>query len=271
MSTMTLQTNIKQHTKDMTQYSLFLGGLNATSKALAQYDPIKTGYGRVFMIKMPKFMDVILPTETKQFKHLLEYGSTSLEGLGNTTLEFEQMSGGYAGRAFDVATVAKDETAEVTVKMYESAGSPVRTYLDMWVSGISDPYTGIGHYHGAMDIDPTVKYAQSNHVAEMIYVSTDPTGREDGIEYACLLTNMMPKSVKKDHFNYNKGEHAIVEVDCQFTCVKYESPQINEIAKALLRRFKILRNYLHFDSGYTQTDVDNMFKPDIQDWKNYVK
>lgn len=262
----TLQSNIKQYSKDMTQYSLFLGGLNVKNKALDQYSPLKTGYARIFFVKMPTFMNKIMPNKTKNFKHLLEYGFVGVDGIQNTTLEFEQITGGYSGRQFDVGTTAKDETNEVTVKVYEFAGSPVREYTDMWMTGISDPFTGIGHYHGAMDLDPTLQYSQANHTAEAIYVQTDPTGRHTGIEYACLLANMMPKTVKKDHLNYEAGQHPIVQVDIPFTCVKYESPQINLIATELVKKFAILRDYLEFTSGYTTTDVAGMTKPAIADW-----
>ena len=268
MAENTLQTNIKENTQNITQYSLFLGGLNVKSDALAAYDPLKTGYARIFFMKMPKFMETILPNKTKKFKHLLEYGFVGVDGIGNVTLDFEQITGGYAGKSFDVASVAKDETTSITVKVYEFSGSPVREYTEMWISGISDPFTGIGHYHGAMDIDSTLKYAAVNHTAEAIYVSTDPTGRSSGIEYACLLTNMIPKTVKKDHFNYTAGEHQIVQTDIEFTVVKYESSQINTIAKALMDKFNILRDFLNFDSGYTTDFVNKMTGSTITDWSS---
>lgn len=140
----TLQSNIKKYNSDfITNYSLFLGGLNATQKSLEQYDPLKTGYSRIFFVKMPVFMEKIMPNETKRFRHLLEYGFTTINGIGNTELEMEQMTGGYAARQFETPTVAKDQTQNITLQLYEFAGSPVREYLDMWISGISDPYTGL--------------------------------------------------------------------------------------------------------------------------------
>jgi hypothetical protein len=265
----TLQSNIKEYDSSfITNYSLFLGGLNATQASLEQYDPLKTGYNRIFLLRMPVFMQKILPDQTKRFRHLVEYGFTKIDGIGNTSLETEQLTGGYAGRSFDVGTVAKDETQAVTISLYEFAGSPVREYLDMWISGISDPYTGLGHYHGAMDIDPSIKYSQHNHVMEAIYVATDPTGRSDGVEYACLLTNMIPKQVKKDHFNYESGTHGLVTVDCEFSAVKYESPQINQVAKSLMARFQTMKDYLDFNSEYTQQDVNDHYKPKIINWND---
>ena len=117
-----------------------------------------------------------------------------------------------------------------------------------------------------MDIDPSIKYAQHNHVAEAIYVSTDPTGRSDGIEYACLLTNMMPKSAKKDQFNYEQGSHPITTMDIEFSAVKYESPQINTIARALIDKFQTIKDYLNFNSEYTTNDVANKYKSKIINW-----
>jgi hypothetical protein len=174
-TTATLQSNIKQHTQNMDKYSLFLGGLNVKSEALAAYSPLKTGYARIFLVKMPVFMKSVWSDKTKKFKHLVEYGFVGIDGIQNTTLEFEQITGGYVGRQFDVATVAKDETNEITIKLYEFAGSPVRDYIEMWISGISDPLTGIAHYHGAIE-NNNVSYSQHNHTMEAIYVQTDPTG-----------------------------------------------------------------------------------------------
>lgn len=264
--TTTIQSNIKHNTKDMTKYSLFLGGTNVTSAALEQYDPLKTGQARIFFLKMPVFMKKILPTETKNIKHLMEYGFIGVDGIQNITMDFESISGGYSGKSFETATVAKDETQSVTLKLYEFSGSPVREYMTTWISGISDPFTGIGHYHGAMDVDPTILYSQVNHTAEAIYVQTDKTGRGAGIEYACLLTNMMPKQAKVDHFNYESGTHAVVQTDVEFTTTKYESAQINEVAKALVTKYGMLENYLNFKPGYTVDDVKSLPDQTIDGW-----
>jgi len=250
----TLQSNIKQAATNMQAYSLFLGGLNVRSEVLAQFTPLKTGYARIFLVKMPVFMQKQFPNKTKTFKHLVEYGFVGVDGIQNLTMDFEQVTGGYAARQFDVATVAKDETNEITVKMYEFSGSPTREYIDMWMTGVSDPMTGIAHYHGAMDLDKApVKLNQANHTMEAIYVQTDASGRHDAVEYACMIANMMPKQSKKDHFNYEAGTHSLVQTDVPFTAVKYESRQINDIAEALVKRFALRRNFLSFQSGYIDT------------------
>ena len=268
-----LQSNIKNNNKDLTKYSLFLGGLNVKAKALEQYDPLKTGYTRIFMVQMPKFMNKILPIATKNFKHMIEYGFKSIDGIQNLTMEYEAITGGYAGRSFEIPTILKDETNAITIKLQEMSGSPVREYIEMWLSGISDPHTGLCHYHGALDKDAATGNAgmeaiQANQVAEMIYVSTDHTGRE--IEFACLLSNMIPKVVKRDHYNYESGTHNAVEYDVEFTCTMYTSPDVNEVAKLLLDKYKILTNYLDFKSDYIMSngklEANKFADSNIADW-----
>ena len=268
-----LQSNIKNNNKDLTKYSLFLGGLNVKAKALEQYNPLKTGYTRIFVVQMPKFMNTILPIASKNFKHMIEYGFKSIDGIQNLTMEYEAITGGYAGRSFEIPTILKDETNAITIKLQEMSGSPVREYIEMWLSGISDPHTGLCHYHGALEKDLATGNAgmeaiQANQVAEMIYVSTDNTGRE--IEFACLLSNMIPKVVKRDHYNYESGTHSAVEYDIEFTCTMYTSPDVNEVAKLLLDKYKILTNYLDFKSDYIMSngklEANKFADSNIADW-----
>ena len=68
----------------------------------------------------------------------------------------------------------------------------------------------------------------------------------------------MPKTVAKQHFEFEPGNHPAVQLDLDMTATRYESPQINEISAALLDKYVILRDYLDFRSGYTSSDVDQM-------------
>lgn len=250
----TFQSNIKRYDDEnnwIQNYSLFLGGLNTTHNAIKQYDPLRPGRARIFFVQMPVFMDRIMPEETKRIKHLFEYGFKKVDGIGNISLETDKITGGYTAREFEVPTLARDETSEISIGLYEFAGSPISEWLQMCITGICDPITGFGTYHGATDASGNpLRYNQANHSMEAVYLVTDPTGRSDSIEYACLLTNMVPKNVKKDHFNYNAGESPMVELDVVFSCNKYESPQINALARGLNEKYKILKDSLNFRSGY---------------------
>ena len=250
----TLQSNIKNNKTDMSGYSLFLGGLNVKRAALEQYNVLKTGKARLFLTRMPKFMDAIMPNATKNFKHVMEYGFMNIDGIQDLTMEFDQITGGYAGRSFEIPTILKDDTQEITVKILEFSGSPMREYIEMWLTGVSDPNSGLTHYHGKAipykdeqnNWVTDIEVSQANHTMEGFYVVTDQTGFN--IEFACMLCNMFPKGIARNQFNYASGEAPHVELDLAFTCTMYTSPDINAVAQALLNKYRVLYNFLDFKS-----------------------
>ena len=258
----TLQSNIKNNTTDMTGYSLFLGGLNVKRAALEQYNVLKTGKGRIFLTKMPYFMKELMPEATKNFKHVIEYGFMNIDGIQDLTMEFDQITGGYAGRQFEIPTILKDDTNEITIKILEFAGSPMREYIEMWLSGVSDPNSGFTHYHGlaipqkdpvsGLMKEPKVEVSQANHTMEAFYVMTDATGFN--IEFACMLCNMFPKGIARNQFNQEPGTANHVELDLAFTCTMYTSPDINDAAQLLLNKYRVLYNYLDFKADVAKYD-----------------
>jgi hypothetical protein len=277
----TLQSNIKNNKTDMTGYSLFLGGLNVKRAALEQYNVLKTGKGRIFLTKMPFFMKALMPEATKNFRHVVEYGFMDIQGIQDLTMEFDSITGGYAGRSFEIPTILKDETNEITIKILEFAGSPMREYLEMWMTGVSDPNSGFTHYHGLAIPqpnkngdgfkEPEVEVSQANHTMEAFYVMTDQTGFN--IEFACMLCNMFPKTSARNHFNHTSGEMAHVELEIAFTCTMYTSPDINAVAQLLLNKYRVLYNFLDFKSetGTETNEVKSLSEEEfpsknIKDW-----
>lgn len=273
----TLQSNIKNNSSDMTKYSLFLGGLNAKRAALEQYDVLKRGKGRIFFTKMPYFMKELMPNASKNFKHIIEYGFMSISGINNLTMDVDAITGGYAGRTFELPTILKDETNSLNIKVLEFSGSPVREYLEMWMTGVSDPNSGFTHYHGLAIPDSSgqvkVEVSQANQTGEMIYVQTDATGFN--VEFASMLCNVFPKTSPRDHFNQESGQAEHVELDLEFTCTQYCSPDINAVAQLLLNRYRVLYNYLDFQSDTAKyNEKQNTWKLDetefpvtqIADW-----
>jgi len=239
----TLQSNIKTHNKaDLTKYALFLGGTNVAHEVLTCYDPLRTGYGRLFMVRKPVFLASSIGTKLNKFKHILEYGNTQINGLTDVQVNFAQIQGGYNAKSFEIPTSAQDNSTTFTVQVYEFSGSPVREVIHHWINGTTDLLTGLTHYNG----DSTAKL-QANNTAEFIYVATDNTGEK--IEYACFLANCFPGGINTDAFNYNSGEHNLVTTDIEFHCTKYESLQINKVAERLINKFRVLTNSLNFNSG----------------------
>lgn len=256
MAINTIQTGAHQASmNDVTKYSLMLGGLNVTHDALQQYDPLTGGYGRLFMVREPLLLNTLFKgsNKFKNFKHILEYGNTQVQGLGDVSVDFQQMTGGYAGRSFEIPSVAKDETNAFQVTVYEFSGSPIREMLHTWINAVTDLQSGLTHY-GGLIATGSLGYSQANQTAEFIYVVTDRTGMK--VEYACMFANCFPKGYKNDQFNYQQGEHNIVETTIEFSCVKYESIDINKKANALLKNYQILVNSLEFHSGLNDKEGD---------------
>lgn len=246
----TLQSGLRENhasADDIAKSGYWLGGTDVTRSTLQQYDLLRRGYGRLFILKMPYFIERLLPDATKKFKHLLEFANVGVDGIQGYSVEFGSLTVGYAGNQVEIPTGAKDDTNSITVKMYETSGSLIRTYIDFWITGVADPYTGLSHYHGARDIldnSDSLFASQYNQTMEALYVATDPTGEQ--LEYACLLSNMFPKASNHDHFNYEPGSHDLVDYSIEFTAIKYMSAQINELGKAAIDKYKILKNYLNF-------------------------
>lgn len=245
----TIQSAIKNHSNnDLTNYALFMGGTNVTHDVLQNYDPLKTGYGRLFMVRKPVFLNECIPDKLKKFKHILEYGNTAVQGINDVSMNFNQIQGGYVGKSFEIPSVATDDTNSFTVNCYEFSGSPIREVIHTWINGTSDLLTGLAHYNGVQ-----IDKIQANQTAEFIYVSTDNTGT--GIEYACLFANCFPRNIKNDQFNYTSGEHNLVEYNIEFSCTKYESIHINKVATELINRYRLLANSLNFNSGIKISDL----------------
>lgn len=251
----TIQSSIKRNTKSMKKYALFLGGTNVVRDVLSVYDPLKTGYGRIFMVRKPRWVSKYFSNTSNavnpmtQFKHILEYGNTQIQGLNDATVNFNTINGGYVGKGFELPSYATDDTNQFSITCYEFSGSPIREVIHTWINGSTDLLTGLAHYNG-VDL-PKI---QANQTAEFIYVATDNTGLE--IEYACMFANCFPRGINTDAFNYQSGTHELVETTVEFSCTKYESTQINAVAAALLNRYRILTNSLNFNSGITTATLN---------------
>lgn len=257
----TIQSNINQHESSaLENYALFVGGLNVTHEVLANYDPLRTGYGRLFMVREPLWLNSYLPEKMAKFKHILEYGNTAVQGIGDIEVSFNDYTGGYAGKSFSIPSVATDGTNTFTVNCYEFSGSPIREIVHTWVNGTTDLLTGLTHYNGRVKVngDTDAKHysaLQSNQTAEFVYVSTDVTGTK--VEYACLFANCFPANVRNEQFNYTSGSHELVEYNVEFRCTKYESMQINKLGQVLLDKYKVLANSLNFFSGINAETMKN--------------
>lgn len=254
----TIQTGAHQFSNgDITKYSLMMGGLNTTHDVLKQYDPLTNGNYRLFMVRKPLWLVKYFGDDSKSkftaFKHILEYGNLGVSGIQSPSVEFAEVQGGYIGKSFSIPKMASDSTNELTVKVFELSGSPIREILHTWINGVVDLDSGLAHYNGLIAAGE-IGYAQANHTCEFIYVMTDRTGMK--VEYAAHLTNCFPTSIPSDHFNGDAGTHDIVQYDVAFNCTKHEGIDVNEKAKLLLKNNQIMTNSIEYFSGLSVTDIN---------------
>lgn len=271
--TKTLQSGLRQPvgSDKILNRGFWLGGTDVTQPSLDQYDLLRRGYGRLFILRLPKFIEKLLPETSAKFRHMLEFANVGIDGISGYSVEFGSVTAGYAGNTVEIPVNAKDDTNSITIKLYETTGSLIRTYIDFWITGVADPYTGLAHYHGAQTItnEKSLYYSQANHTMEALYVATDPSGNE--IEYSCLLANMFPKQSNHDHFNYEPGSHDIVDMSLEFTATKYMSAQINDLGKAALNKYRILKNYLNFqDTDYDSANLGGAILMPGRDNNNHI-
>ena len=253
-------------------YSLFLGGTNVSHDVLQWYDPLRTGFGRIFMVRQPTVLAEKMKNKMSIFKHILEYGNTAISGLSDIQVDTQTVQGGYTNKGFDVPVGVTDSTNRLTITVQEFSGSPIREVVHTWINSYIDLMTGLTHLSGNLNTSTGTDGSangwaaiQANVTAEFIYVMTDSTGINP--EYACFFANCFPTNINLDPFNFQSGQHELVSTPLEFTCTKYESIQINKIATALLRKYRILGNSLNFNSGIKETDLGNGSHYDYQTGK----
>lgn len=235
---------IKRNRKTYNKFSYFIQGIDVTQKNLDSLTPYVPGISRLFMHTVPAFMDKMFPDVTEAFKSYFETGYKSVTGIGNLTADPLTYEGGWAGQSFSNISAVKDDTDEITITLYEQTGSPVREFIETWMTGMRDPQSGVAHYHGAFDEFEDFEYGEKNHTAEFIFVDLDPTARY--IEYACLFAHCWPTRIDKSHLDYESGSHNEVALNIPFKVTKYEGRYVNDLAWYYLSQQKLRYNYLDF-------------------------
>lgn len=244
---------MKVNRKDFNKFSYFISGIDVTQQNLDQLTPYIPGISRIFMHRTPLFMDVGFPEQTEIFKSLVETGSKAISGIGNITADFSPIEGGFNSQSFQNISKTSDDSNQLGITLYEQAGSPVREFIETWITGVRDPRSGVAHYHGFLET-PTergnnkIPYSEKNHTCEFIYYALDPTAHY--LEYACLWAHCFPTEVPKDHYNYSSGSRDIPELSLQFNGTKYESRYINDIAINYLIKDQLEYNYLNFNPSF---------------------
>lgn len=179
---------------------------------LKKLTPFQPGRGYFIPTQMPRFMEDVFEDETNFYKTLLISYCVGFDGITDPTLNFSEVTSGVESQAMDIPNNITGITREVTMRFpAELRGQFLTRYNYNWITGIMDPYTDRGRYHGS-----DLEYTNANHTMSGVYFTLDPS--EKAIEFAAYLLNMMPKNAQHSVNNKTKGENATQEITTPYSC-----------------------------------------------------
>lgn len=273
---------LRHNTKNFDNFKYFLEGIDVTDQNLDQMTPFIPGIVRLYFHKTPYFMEKKFPRLSDNFRSYIETGFKEISGIQNLQAEPLTIEGGWNNQSFENISSVKDDTNEITITLIEQTGSPVREYIEGWMTGMRDPRSRVAHYHGCVKnpdgkasdgSSEAVTYCEKNHTGEFIYVVLDPTAQF--IEYACLLAHAWPKVGPREHLNFSPGNSQAAEMQLQFSCMKYEGKYVNDIAAYYISKSNLIYNYLEFnpyrpDTGAYDT-LESIQNAGNGDLESYMK
>jgi len=229
----------------LSDYALWLGVPNVSEAMLKQFDPAYTGHVHIFATRVPKIFEKWYPDHAKNFRAVIERASTSITGIPELTMNYQDQQHGFADRKIPHATFSEMPFDTATIRVMEFRGLPVYTMFKDWIENISDPHSKVQDYKGRVGPAATqLEYTIMNHSAAFIVCTTDPSHtRIQG--RAHYITAAQPVAIPNEHFNWNAGEIGIVEgYDLAFRGVLRWGDYIDAKAQELLTARKAVINYL---------------------------
>jgi hypothetical protein len=214
--------------RNLLKSRLWKGVPQLTEEQMSAFEAAYTGHQFIFVVTVPKFMtegyykNSNMHQQMKNLKAVIERASTGFNGQSPIQAEFDPQNDGYERKIDHVVKVTKAQS-DISIKLHEFAGLPVKNALESWLTGIYDYRSEHGHYHGNLGIPGG--WCMANHTMSILVVQTDPSWTE--IQDAAYYYNMIPTEVPFDHFDWEKGEHTIIQdYTISFKCNEERSPAI---------------------------------------------
>ena len=207
---------------------LWHGVPQLTADQLSMFEAAYTGHTFIFVVDVPSFMykgiynGTKMHESIKNLKAVIERASTGFDGPANSQANTSDVEDGAGRKISHVTSVTKDQN-NVTLRLHEFAGLPVKNALENWLTGIYDIRSQHGNYHGNLGIPGG--WCLKNHSMSMLVVQVTPDWTT--IQDAAYYFNMVPTEVPFDHFDWTKGEQNIVDdYSIDFVCNEERSPAI---------------------------------------------
>jgi len=239
-------------------------------EAVASREPFRLGR---FIVKWLKYPPFFHPLAVAYLRYLFEDCVKSVSGITDNNIDPITVPNGTTRQEYTYMGIYKENNREVTLRVPETAGSPVRKLIDYWYSGISDRKSGVCHMYGK-----ELRAVQPNKSGSLIYIVLGPTCRPEDIEFACMWHEVVPTSGERiSMYNSELGEvGGNVEADVTFSGIFDRGPHIDLLARVIVEAYNLysdgfwkatLPNYLNkIRDGLVNNDVNliNRFRADYE-------
>lgn len=195
------------------------------------FDPLITGFAFIRWIHLPTWVT----DEYKNFATMTQKNFKAFSGISDMTLQTQSYMNSFNGNEYLVNGTIQKENNTFSITHQEFSGSPMKNMYAYWISGISDPRTGIATYARTANME----YGAKNHTGELMYIVTRPDANnvdnKHHIEFAAYYTNVMPLTIPLSHFEFTEGSHDIPEVQINFAGTMNLSPAVDNMANEILK------------------------------------
>lgn len=244
-------------------------GIQSTDPMISSArEPFRVGRFLVKWVKAPPFFPEIA---VKYLRWIFEDMVMEVSGVPENSIDRIDITNGATRQTSSYPGIYKESGNEVTLKVRECAGSPVRKFLDWWISGISDRKTGVCHMYGRK-----MRGIQANISGTILYVLLGPTCRPEDIEFACMWAEIVPYQEKTSHLNSGAiGEAGSgVDMDVTFAGTYDRGPEIDIYARKVVEGYnlygqtflnQLLPSFMYDPDMYAATDYKNTNTIDIND------
>lgn len=207
---------------------LWHGVPQLSDEQLSMFEAAYTGHTFIFVVNVPKFMTTgfyankDMHYQMKNLKAVIERASTGFSGAQNIIANSADQDDGNGRKVSHIVNVTKEQ-GNISLRLHEFAGLPVKNACENWLTGIYDYRSQHGNYHGNLGIKGG--WCLANHSMSILVVQVTPDWTT--IQDAAYYYNMVPTEVPFQHFDWTKGEQTIVDdYDLEFFANEERSPAI---------------------------------------------
>jgi hypothetical protein len=207
---------------------------------MAAREPFRVGR---FLVKWTKAPPFFPDMAVKYLRWIFEDMVMEVSGVPENSIDKIDIQNGAVHATTSYPGIYHESGNSVTLKVRECAGSPVRKFLDYWISGVSDRKTGVCHMYGAK-----MRAVLPNMAGSILYVLLGPTCRPEDIEFACMWHEIMPYGEKASHMNSgNIGDAGSgVDMDVEFSGQYDRGPEIDLFARKVVEGYNLYgQSYLN--------------------------